>query len=86
MRKLLKIICRHSKDYVNRKEVWYIPKEERQAAIFQIALHTVNYNRDMAIKLVNELCDQEEKDPGFWHNVKTEENVDHDIQCCKNKQ
>lgn len=75
MRKMLKILCRHSKDYVSRKEVWYIPKEERPAAIFQIALHTVNYDRDMAIKLVNELCDQEEKDPGFWHYIKAEGNL-----------
>lgn len=75
MRKMLKILCRHSKDYVSRKEVWHIPKEERPAAIFQIALHAVNYDRDMAIKLVNELCDQEEKDPGFWHYIKAEENL-----------
>lgn len=86
MRKLLKIICRHSKDYVNRKESYHGPKEERPATIFQCALQAVDYNRDLAIKMVNELCDQEEKEPGFWHYIESEENINHDIQCSKNKQ
>lgn len=41
----------------------------------KIDLDAVNYDRDMAIKLVNELCDQEEKEPGAWHYIKAEENL-----------